>query len=383
VYQEVRKRPIFTGFLQWGMTQRFDVCIRGDGIVGRSLALLLARERLKVAIQRGGGAATPQDVRAYALNQASRQLLERLRVWPQASEVTPVTGMQVWGDDGGFMAFEPPAGTGELAWLVAATALEDTLAQALRFAPEVSMLEPGPAPQAALTVVCEGRDSSSRRELGIQWQAKPYAQKALAARLHSTLPHGGVARQWFQDAGILALLPMGGQNGHELALVWSVPLARADQLLALPGDEFTQALQAAAGAQVGQLELSSPVMAWPLQLARADRWVAPGWALAGDAAHTLHPLAGQGLNLGLADAAELARVVGEREYWRSPGDLRLLRRYERARKAEVLAMGLVTDGLQGLFSHTDARWQALRNWGMRAVGGQSFIKSWLTRRAMG
>jgi len=178
-------------------------------------------------------------------------------------------------------------------------------------------------------------------------------------------------------------LPMGGLDGHELALVWSVPLARADQLLALPDDAFTQALQAAAGAQVGQLELNSPVMAWPLQLARADRWVAPGWALAGDAAHTVHPLAGQGLNLGLADAAELARVIGEREYWRSPGDLRLLRRYERARKADVLAMGLITDGLQGLFSHTDARWQALRNWGMSAVGGQSFFKSWLTRRAMG
>lgn len=383
MYQEVREQLIFTGFLQWGMSQRFDVCIRGDGIVGRSLALLLARERLKVAVQRGSSAAPAQDVRAYTLNLASRRLLERLKVWPQATVVTPVRGMQVWGDQGGFMAFEPPAGTDEVAWLVAATDLEDTQAQALRFAPGVSVLEPGPAPQAALTVACEGRDSSSRRELGIDWQARPYAQKALAARLHSSLPHGAVARQWFQGADILALLPMGGENGHELALVWSLPLARADQLQALPAGEFTQALQTAAGVQVGQLELISPVMAWPLQLARADRWVAPGWALAGDAAHTVHPLAGQGLNLGLADAAELARVVGEREYWRSPGDLRLLRRYERARKAEVLAMGLVTDGLQGLFSHTDARWQALRNWGMRAVGSQSFIKSWLTRRAMG
>jgi 2-polyprenyl-6-methoxyphenol hydroxylase-like FAD-dependent oxidoreductase len=124
-------------------------------------------------------------------------------------------------------------------------------------------------------------------------------------------------------------------------------------------------------------------MAWPLQLARAERWVGPGWALAGDAAHTIHPLAGQGLNLGLADARELACVIREREYWRPLGDIRLLRRYERSRKADVLAMGLLTDGLQGLFAHTDARWQTLRNWGMNAVQGSGLIKSWLTRRAMG
>jgi 2-polyprenyl-6-methoxyphenol hydroxylase-like FAD-dependent oxidoreductase len=97
----------------------------------------------------------------------------------------------------------------------------------------------------------------------------------------------------------------------------------------------------------------------------------------------VHPLAGQGLNLGLADAAELARIIGEREFWRSPGDLRLLRRYERSRKADVQAMGLLTDGLQGLFSQNDARWQALRNWGMNAVGSQRWLKDWLMKQAMG
>lgn len=152
-------------------------------------------------------------------------------------------------------------------------------------------------------------------------------------------------------ADILALLPMGGEQGREMALVWSVPLERAERLQALSASEFTHALQSALPADVGALTLSSDIMAWPLQLAQAQRWVGPGWALAGDAAHTVHPLAGQGLNLGLADARELARVLGAREYWRDLGDLRLLRRYERARKADVLAMGLITDGLQGLF-HT-------------------------------
>ncbi|MEI7784822.1 MAG: FAD-dependent monooxygenase [Betaproteobacteria bacterium] len=374
------KSVIFTGFLQCTMTQRFDVCIRGDGIVGRSLALLLARERLKVAIAPLRPASAQADVRAYALNQASRELLEPLRVWPQDGELTPVSAMQVWGDGGGHLSFDAAA---ELAWLVPASTLEGMLDQALRFAPQVSRLEPGQSAAAALTVICEGRDSSSRHELGVTWDRRPYAHKALAARLRSTVPHGGVARQWFRGADIVALLPLGGSQGDELALVWSLPQEQADALLALPPEDFTLALQGAVAPEVGRLSLSSAVMAWPLQLARAERWVGPGWALAGDAAHTVHPLAGQGLNLGLADASELARVIAAREYWRPLGDIRLLRRYERARKADVLAMGLVTDGLQGLFAHTDARWQTLRNWGMNAVQGSNSIKSWLTRRAMG
>lgn len=374
------KGVIFTGFLQCGMTQRFDVCIRGDGIVGRSLALLLARERLKIAIVPLGPASTQTDVRAYALNLASRELLEPLRVWPQDGELTPVSAMQVWGDDGGHLSFDAAT---DLAWLVPASTLEDTLEQALRFAPQVSRLEPGQSPTAALTVICEGRDSSSRQALGVSWDKRPYAHQALAARLRSTAPHGGVARQWFRGADIVALLPLGGSRGDELALVWSLPRAQADALQALSADDFAMALQNAVDPQVGQLSLSSPVMAWPLQLARAERWVGPGWALAGDAAHTVHPLAGQGLNLGLADARELARVIAGREYWRGLGDIRLLRRYERSRKADVLAMGLLTDGLQGLFTHTDDRWRALRNWGMNAVQGSSSIKSWLTRQAMG
>ncbi len=377
---------IFTVFLQWGMSEKFDVCIRGDGVVGRSLALLLARQRLRVALcSASAGASTEApkalDLRAYALNQASRKLLESLRVWP--GEVTPVSAMQVWGDEGGRIAFKPPAGHEELAWLVEADALQETLAQALRFAPEVHRLDQAGEVSAKLTVVCEGRASSSRKPLGVNWQARPYAQKALAARLRSEQAHGGVARQWFCGPDILALLPTGGAQGRDLALVWSTPTARAQELLALEAADFERSLQAALPADLAPLRLQSEVMAWPLQWAQAEHWVGPGWALAGDAAHTVHPLAGQGLNLGLADAATLAQVLIERAYWRDPGDLRLLRRYERQRKADVLAMGLLTDGLQGLFSHTDARWQALRNWGMNAVGGNPLIKSWLMRQAMG
>ena len=123
--------------------------------------------------------------------------------------------------------------------------------------------------------------------------------------------------------------------------------------------------------------------AWPLELSQATHWVLPGVALAGDAAHAMHPLAGQGLNVGLADAAELARVLQAREYWRELGDPKLLRRYERARKADFAAMGGLTDGLFVLFNQGNGVAQTLRNWGMNSVNQLRPVKKWLTRRAMG
>lgn len=371
------------------MAKIFDVCIRGDGIVGRSLALLLARERLRVALVTQPAPAAGEDVRAYALNAASRDLLMQVRAWPEGPAVTPVSQMRVWGDSGGQLDFiQPAAGAAgapaaALAWIVDVPALEQELAQALRFAPEVERIASPADAKAALTVVCEGQKSSSRREFGAAWSVKPYAQKAVAARLQSDRPHGGVARQWFGQGQVLALLPMAGADGHTLALVWSVPLARAGALEKMSADELLAALHEVCGNEAGTLSLSSPVASWPLNLSSAERWVGPGWALAGDAAHTVHPMAGQGLNLGLADARALAGTLKAREYWRSLGDEKLLRRYERARKADVLAMVTLTEGLHGLFEHSDARWQALRNWGMKGVARSGPLKAWLTRQATG
>ena len=375
------------------MPKNFDVCIRGDGIVGRTLALLLARERLRVALV-AQPTATPvaEDVRAYALNAASRALLMQLRAWPAAPAVTPVSEMRVWGDSGGRLDFtlptssvatpsaEPPEA---LAWIVDVPALEQQLAEALRFAPEVDYVASAEEAAAKLTVVCEGQKSSSRREFGATWTVKPYDQKAVAARLTSDRPHGGVAKQWFGQGEVLGLLPAAGLGGSALALVWSVPVARAEALQKMSPDELAAAVQQVCGGEAGQLTLCSPVACWPLNLSNAQRWVGPGWALAGDAAHTVHPMAGQGLNLGLADVKTLAEVLKGREYWRSLGDEKLLRRYERARKADVLAMATVTEGLHGLFAHPDARWQALRNWGMKGVARSGPLKAWLTRQATG
>lgn len=368
------------------MPKSFDVCIRGDGIVGRTLALLLARERLRVALvtrPAAAAAVTPAaDVRAYALNKASRDLLESLRAWPDEAHATPVARMQVWGDDGGRLGFDATSvGQDALAWIVDVPVLEQQLMQAVRYQPQVeTVTEPA---SAALTVVCEGQKSSSRAGLATQWTVKSYGQKAIAARLVASQPHGGVARQWFSGGDVLALLPLDGAAGNSLALVWSVPVERAAALEALPPEEFCAALQAVCGDEAGSLRLSSERSAWPLALSDADRWVGPGWALAGDAAHTVHPLAGQGLNLGLADVQSLAGVLAGREYWRGLGDEKLLRRYERARKADVAAMGLVTNGLNGVFGQSDARWQALRNWGMNSFSRSGPLKRWVTRQAAG
>ena len=371
-----------------------EVCIRGAGIVGRTLALLLARERVRVALVVPPAAAAKEDIRAYALNTASRTLLESLRAWPDGAHATPVREMLVNGDEGGRVQFSAVRQKVDaLAWIVDVPALEQQLADAVRFQPQVEVVsEPVAAP---LTVVCEGKASATRDALGVSYAVTRYPQHAIAARLQAAQSHDGVAHQWFNDKGeVLALLPMGGLQSHSVALVWSVDQLRAPALLAQSADEFNAAVSEASHGVLGPLQLTSERAAWPLSRAIADRWTgtmpqikgtaqSQTWALAGDAAHTVHPLAGQGLNLGLADAAMLADVIKQREYWRSVGDPRLLRRYERARRADVLQMSLATDGLQQLFSHSMGPLPALRNWGMRGFDRTRLLKHWIANQAMG
>lgn len=376
-----------------------DICIRGAGIVGRALALLLARERLNVALVESPASSGLPDVRAYALNGAAKALMQDLRCWPDSPAVTPVHQMQVWGDQGGQLNFgAKDHGVGELNWMVDVPVLQQRLEQAVQFQPQIQVVQTPVA--APLTVVCEGRASQTRTELGVAFDITHYEQHAVATRLQCEHPHAGVARQWFgwshapglshAQAEVLALLPLGGEGGREVALVWSVHRLRADELMALSAQAFAAALGQACGHALGGMQLSAERVVWPLQLARAKRWIGPmpgqarqSFALAGDAAHTMHPLAGQGLNVGLADAAALVQVIRQREFWRPLHDLKLLRRYERARQADVQAMGWVTDGLHRLFAQPGPLWQNLRNWGMRGFDHSGPLKHWMTQRAMG
>jgi len=375
----------------------FDICIRGGGIVGRTLALLLARERLRVALvapQHGAARLRGEtsDVRAYALNLASRELLESLRCWPDAEHATPVQAMQVEGDDGGAVHFDAARqGRGlPLAWIVDVPALEQRLAEAVRYQPQIELHDVPPA--ATLTVVCEGKGSSTRAEWGLDYDVHPYGQSAIATRLQCAQPHGQVARQWLLPNEVLALLPLGGANGATVAVVWSLPQDRVAASLALDDAAFAQALEQRSGGALGALQVIGERAAWPLQLAQARHFVgvrtapdgmARSWALAGDAAHTVHPLAGQGLNLGLADVAALANVISQREAWRELGDARLLRRYERQRQAPTIAMGQLTDGLLRLFSQEQPALRELRNRGMTLVNHLPPLKRWLASRALG
>jgi ubiquinone biosynthesis UbiH/UbiF/VisC/COQ6 family hydroxylase len=294
--------------------------------------------------------------------------------------------MQVQSDAGEPVVFDAATqGSVALNWIVDVPVLEALLKEAVRFQPLIDMLEQ-PAP-AALTVVCEGRASKTRAEFGVEFQVKPYHQWALAARVQCALPHGQVARQWFAEGEILALLPLDGAQGSQCALVWSLVPERAQVLQAADPQDFCHQLQQASQHALGALTLCSERKVWPLQAALARDWVGSAqgasWLLAGDAAHNVHPLAGQGLNLGLGDVAELVNILDQRAYWRSVGDPKLLRAYERARKADYAVVGGSGDVLQQIFQQNHPAFQSLRSLGMRGFERSGPFKHWVAGRAMG
>lgn len=371
------------------MGNPLDIVIRGDGITGCALALALAPLGLRLGMV--GSPAPSQnspDVRAYSLNASARQLLQGLSAWPDAAHTAEVRRIAVWGDGGGEIGFEAQPGQA-LSWIVDVPALESLLRERVRALPDLQFLnEPVAAP---LTVVCEGRASVTRRDWGIEFDRQPYDQHALAFRVWHEQAHQSCARQWFGGAGerssILALLPLA--DAHTSAVVWSQPSALAQQRLDQSDTDLMRALALAMGNALGDLRLISTRALWPLQSAQARQW-SGRWAdgqsfvLVGDAAHTIHPLAGLGLNLGLDDVVVLSQVLSQglaRGSSAGVGDSALLRQYERQRKLGVGMVNAVCDGLQLLFSHPSglARWA--RNTGLNQVDRLDFLKRWVMARA--
>jgi 2-polyprenyl-6-methoxyphenol hydroxylase-like FAD-dependent oxidoreductase len=377
------------------MASSFDICIRGAGIVGQTLALLLARNQLRVAlVNRKPSFTEVNDVRAYALNQASKNLLEGVHCWPDNTHATSVNEMLVQGDGNGKINFRTSVDEKNhtLAWITDVPHLLTLLADAVQYQTYIEWVEE-PQP-AELTVICEGRNSMSCKELGINYEIRAYPEYAIATRVNCALPHQQIARQWFSDKDILAFLPLNGIKGQSVAVVWSTEQEKALTLQSMSATNFTEKLKEASDGVLGDLELCADRHVWPLQLTKAIRWCGVAhkesakknpmnWVLAGDAAHTVHPLAGQGLNLGLTDAQSLATHLQQRAYWRSVGDLSVLRTYERERKADVWSMAFVTDGLHQLFSRTEPPVQIIRNWGLNGLNQVTPMKNWLLRKAAG
>ena len=362
-----------------------DVLVRGAGAVGLATALALSRQGLRVALL---GATPPAgaepDLRAYALGAASVHLLSSLKVWEAlpADARTQVFDMHIEGDAPGaaldFSAWSQ--GLSELAWIVDAGELDRALWAAASFAPHLDQVSH--EVPATLQVLAEGKDSATRDALGVQMPRHRYGQQAIAARLLSDQHHQGLARQWFRCPDVLALLPLDRPHlGQGYGLVWSLPDERADALMALDDAAFMHALMDASAGAAGHLQLVSRRLHWPLAVAQADAVHGPGWVLVGDAAHVVHPLAGQGLNLGLADVSSLAGVLAARESWRALDDAKIGARYARQRSGPTRAMATLTDGLLQLFSHPAPLVKELRNRGLTLVNHLPPLKRLLTGRA--
>ena len=214
---------------------------------------------------------------------------------------------------------------------------------------------------------------------GIAFEERPYGESALVANFEAERGHGDSARQWFRGDGVLAWLPL---PGRRISIVWSTPNAHADALESLDARAFERRVREAGGASLGDLRLLCPVARFPLRLIRVPEPVARGVALIGDAAHAVHPLAGQGINLGFQDVRALWAAIAGRTALEGVGDLAVLRRYARARREDVTAMQFVTNGLDRLFATERPGAFTLRNLGLGLVERQPWAKAALARRAM-
>ncbi|MFA5520502.1 MAG: FAD-dependent monooxygenase [Castellaniella sp.] len=379
-----------------------SVLICGTGIAGLTMALALARAGQAPALlgPRGRPDPDPGDhyhPRVYAISPSSQALLAELGVWSlmRAARITPVQAMEVVGDADGRVVLDAwhtvqPA----LAWIVESGELERALQQAVqvygiawheeKFVALQGMRVATDAARSldfGLLIGADGARSPVRTAAGIRHRCTPYGDAGVVVHLDARRPHQGRALQWFTGDSILALLPLPDTaDGPQVSMVWSMPQARARALLDMAPEVQQQwlssRLQAVTGGCLGTLRMRSRPLAFPLTLEDSDV-VAPGVALVGDAAHRVHPLAGQGLNLGLGDVAALRDVLLERPVWRGPGDLRVLARYRRRRAEPVQAMRWATHGLHALFAQPAAPLALARNLGMRWVDASPLAKRWL------
>lgn len=397
----------------------FDVVIIGAGIAGASLAVALSGEGLSIALIEAqpadslplplGRGVHDFDPRVSALTPRAREFLAALGAWDAiaAYRTCAYRHMTVWDAQGtGQIEFDAAdVDAAELGHIVENRSIVNALLGRVSHATDITLRNPavvqscarqecgrivltlhdGEELQAQLVVAADGALSRVRDMMGFRCREWDYGHRAIVATVEVARAHEDTAWQRFLPSGPLALLPLPGDAQHHYcSIVWSLQSHLVDDLLALDDSAFCAELERASEARLGAVLGSSPRFAFALRQRHAVDYVQPGIALVGDAAHTIHPLAGQGINLGLQDVAVLAQeIVAGHHCAVAPGQLELLRRYQRRRKGENLLMMAAMDGFKRLFEQDALPLRWLRNEGMRTVDNLLPLKRQLMRRAMG
>lgn len=386
---------------------RSSIIVCGAGIVGMATALGLARAGVKEVLLLGPAPKLPPmdrntyHPRVYAISAASEKFLSELGVWSlmNTARVTRVEAMEIKGDAFGALYLRAwQAAENSLTWIMESGEIERVLQQALKvygvqwiedtlqsYSDGQGATSSGQVLNAELWIAADGARSKLRELSGLKYEETSYDAVGVVGHFTTEFAHQASAFQWFRPEGVLGVLPMPDtDDGHQISMVWSLKTAYANTLLALAperqGEELAESLGKATRGRLGRMTLRSRLHGFPLTLATSPM-IGDKVALVGDAAHRVHPLAGQGLNLGLGDAQALLEVITEREPFLAPGDPTVLRRYRRARAQAVWEMRLVTDGLKRLFDLTLPPVPWLRNAGMSLVDRVPTIKRLLIEAA--
>lgn len=414
----------------------YDIIIMGDGIIGKSAALSFAQQHLRIALitlpkshncsrhrfyldankpklEQTKPIFTETDSRIYAISKASKKLFQQLKIWQNfpIDILTPVMDIDVFGDTNGLIKFSAyQASITELCWIVPSFVIHDQLTSAINFHNNISViegtvlkqnvqddyvfinLEIGKKIAAKLIIGADGAESWVRKQGNFRLSRIDYGQSAIIANFKATFPHKEKAIQWFFDAKIkrnnihrdasseiLAFLPM--SNNH-ISIVWSAEKKHAQQLMEMTIAKFTEELIDVSNNTLGPLKITGQRKCFPLVQQNVNKLIDKRTVLIGDAAHVIHPLAGQGLNLGLKDIAMLSKFIRERSMLNDCGEQSILNNYQRSRLEDIKKINFLIHSIQKIFSIDHPLARFFRNTGMSFISQNSFLKNWLISQAI-